>query len=177
MAWTAPKTDFASGNILTAAQMNAIGDNLVNLQAARPLNRVTMTSATVSTTGTSFATGTEVFTTDLTFTSTINYDYMVEFFAPAVETSVTADRYVTLALSNGSGTELGRIGYVGYATGRAVLVPVRTTVRFTATATGTTTLNVVFWGSAAGTSLVYGGNGGAGNNYPATLTVWGPVNV
>jgi hypothetical protein len=29
MAWTAPKTDFVSGNVLTAAQMNAIGENLV----------------------------------------------------------------------------------------------------------------------------------------------------
>jgi len=28
MAWTPPKTDFAPGNILTAAQMNAIGNNL-----------------------------------------------------------------------------------------------------------------------------------------------------
>ena len=28
MAWTAPKTDFAPGNILNAAQMNAIGNNL-----------------------------------------------------------------------------------------------------------------------------------------------------
>ena len=31
MAWTAPKTDFAPGDILNAAQMNAIGDNLVEL--------------------------------------------------------------------------------------------------------------------------------------------------
>jgi hypothetical protein len=29
MAWTAPVTTFASGNVLTAAQMNAIGDNLL----------------------------------------------------------------------------------------------------------------------------------------------------
>jgi len=28
MAWTTPKTDFVSGNILTADQMNAIGENL-----------------------------------------------------------------------------------------------------------------------------------------------------
>ena len=28
MAWTTPKTDFAPGNVLTAAQMNAIGNNL-----------------------------------------------------------------------------------------------------------------------------------------------------
>lgn len=28
MAWTTPKTDFAAGNVLTAAQMNAIGANL-----------------------------------------------------------------------------------------------------------------------------------------------------
>jgi hypothetical protein len=34
MAWTNPKTNFAAGEILTAAQMNAIGDNLV---AAGPI--------------------------------------------------------------------------------------------------------------------------------------------
>lgn len=28
MAWTTPKTDFADGNVLTAAQMNAIGNDL-----------------------------------------------------------------------------------------------------------------------------------------------------
>ena len=34
MAWTAPKTDFAAGNILNAAQMNAIGSNLLAGSAA-----------------------------------------------------------------------------------------------------------------------------------------------
>lgn len=29
MAWTAPKTNFSPGNVLTAAQMNAIGENLL----------------------------------------------------------------------------------------------------------------------------------------------------
>lgn len=29
MPWTAPKTDFSPGNVLTAAQMNAIGQNLI----------------------------------------------------------------------------------------------------------------------------------------------------
>jgi hypothetical protein len=31
MAWTAPKTDFAPGDILTSAEMNAIGENLDGL--------------------------------------------------------------------------------------------------------------------------------------------------
>ncbi len=34
MAWTAPKTNFSPGNVLTAAQMNAIGENLL---AAGPI--------------------------------------------------------------------------------------------------------------------------------------------
>ena len=34
MAWTAPKTDFAPGNILTADEMNAIGGNLLAGTAA-----------------------------------------------------------------------------------------------------------------------------------------------
>lgn len=32
MAWTTPKTDFADGNVLTAAQMNAIGNDLAYLK-------------------------------------------------------------------------------------------------------------------------------------------------
>ena len=32
MAWTTPKTDFVPGNVLTADQMNAIGNNLVDLR-------------------------------------------------------------------------------------------------------------------------------------------------
>jgi hypothetical protein len=31
VAWTTPKTDFAPGNVLTSAQMNAIGNNLLEL--------------------------------------------------------------------------------------------------------------------------------------------------
>lgn len=32
MAWTTPKTDFDPGDVLTADEMNAIGDNLVELR-------------------------------------------------------------------------------------------------------------------------------------------------
>ncbi len=31
MAWTTPKTDFSPGNVLTADQMNAIGENLTTI--------------------------------------------------------------------------------------------------------------------------------------------------
>ena len=34
MAWTTPKTDFVPGNVLTAAQMNAIGENLLTVGGA-----------------------------------------------------------------------------------------------------------------------------------------------
>jgi hypothetical protein len=34
VAWTQPKTDFSPGNVLTAAQMNAIGENLVTIGEA-----------------------------------------------------------------------------------------------------------------------------------------------
>jgi len=33
VAWTPPKTDFSPGNVLTAAQVNAIGNNLVDLRS------------------------------------------------------------------------------------------------------------------------------------------------
>jgi hypothetical protein len=42
MAWSTPKTDFSPGNILTAAQMNAIGNNLIAGGAA--MCRVVLTS-------------------------------------------------------------------------------------------------------------------------------------
>lgn len=34
MAWTTPKTDFDPGDVLTAAEMNAIGENLVTIGEA-----------------------------------------------------------------------------------------------------------------------------------------------
>ena len=50
MAWTAPKTDFAPGNILNAAQMNAIGNNL--LETERVLGKSNALTATFTTSAT-----------------------------------------------------------------------------------------------------------------------------
>lgn len=61
MAWTTPKTDFAPGNVLTAAQMNAIGNNLDALYDRTGL--VLVSPTTVSGTGVSITgNGTVTFT-------------------------------------------------------------------------------------------------------------------
>lgn len=48
MAWTTPKTDFVSGNILTAAQMNAIGEDLTVLRGDFDLFRRTAGNITLT---------------------------------------------------------------------------------------------------------------------------------
>ena len=72
MAWTAPKTDFAPGDILNAAQMNDIGENLVVLRAPN-LNQVTVDVNTASRSTNSFAdiTGMSVSITPSTATSKV----------------------------------------------------------------------------------------------------------
>jgi len=52
MAWTAPKTDFAPGDILNAAQMNAIGENLDTIGGGFVAYTPTLTNLTLGTAGT-----------------------------------------------------------------------------------------------------------------------------
>lgn len=52
MAWTTPKTDFSPGNVLTAAQMNAIGGDLVALANSASTTLTTTTTVSVTTAGT-----------------------------------------------------------------------------------------------------------------------------
>ena len=52
MAWTPPKTDYAPGNILTAAQMNAIGNNLDAVGGAWTSYTPALTNLTLGTGGT-----------------------------------------------------------------------------------------------------------------------------
>ena len=47
MPWTTPKTDFSPGNVLTAAQMNAIGENLNAIGGAWTAYTPTWTNLTV----------------------------------------------------------------------------------------------------------------------------------
>ena len=51
MAWTPPKTDFAPGDILNAAEMNAIGENLDAIGGEWTLFTPTFTNLTVGTGG------------------------------------------------------------------------------------------------------------------------------
>ena len=52
MAWTAPKTDFAPGDILNAAQMNAIGENLDTIGGGFVAYTPTLTNLNLGTDGT-----------------------------------------------------------------------------------------------------------------------------
>ena len=72
MAWTTPKTNFISGEVLTATQMNSIGSNLVALINAGSTTKTDKYSASVA--GLSFTpnvTGLEVTITPSTVTSKI----------------------------------------------------------------------------------------------------------
>jgi len=52
VAWTTPKTDFAPGNVLTSAQMNAIGNNLDAIGGAWTSYTPALTNLTLGTGGT-----------------------------------------------------------------------------------------------------------------------------
>ena len=52
MAWTAPKTDFDPGDVLTAAEMNAIGENLDTIGGGFVAYTPTLTNLTLGTAGT-----------------------------------------------------------------------------------------------------------------------------
>lgn len=75
MAWSAPKTDFDPGDVLTAAEMNAIGENLVAVRSPQ-INVVstTLTSASnfsLATTTISAAIGLDVSITPSANTSKV----------------------------------------------------------------------------------------------------------
>jgi hypothetical protein len=87
MAWTTPKTDFASGNILTAAQMNAIGNDLLALININSTSKTDTFSVSLSANSfSSNVTGLEVTITPTTNTSKI---LVVATVAATAESGVT----------------------------------------------------------------------------------------
>ena len=167
MAWTPPKTDFDPGDVLTAAEMNAIGENLDALTAGRRLGYVTHTS-NVTVNQNSLASATDVFASDLTFTAVAATAYLVEFFCS--RSIPGASDFITFNLVNGSGTGIGMFNIntsndIGIFS-RFVYTP----------GAGSISINVRCLRNSNNGTL-YAGNGGTGtfDYLPISLAVFGPV--
>jgi hypothetical protein len=92
----APNTTFVSGNVLTAAQMNAL-----------PFGIVAQASSTTSFTG---ITSTEIVTlTASTFTAIANRYYRITYIEPSAEPPALVSGVITqkIRLTNAAGTVLG----------------------------------------------------------------------
>lgn len=100
MAWTAPKTNFVSGDVLTAAQMNAIGDNLIAL----PRGYITGSKKTSNQSG--ISTITDITSLSVTFTMENGRWYRIMVQADVAPT-VSTDTAV-LYLTDGSNNDLMR---------------------------------------------------------------------
>lgn len=106
MAWTPPKTDFASGNILTAAQMNAIGENLLVL-GVRLVKTQTIGS------GVSDVTVTGAFSADydnyLVTVTNVDFSGTNNFFYIRLGTSTTRTEYAwgSVEVNNNTGGVTG----------------------------------------------------------------------
>jgi hypothetical protein len=169
MAWTAPPT-YVSGNILTAAQMNAVSGDLNALTNGRRLGRVTRTTdLTVS--ATTLAGASDYFSSDLSWTAVAATEYLIEFYVARVVPA--AGDYVTFNLVDGSGTGLCQMAIAG----GTVQMGIRASFSYTPGA-GTAAVNIR---NVKGTSnaTIYAANGGTGifDYAPATLTVYGPMST
>ena len=167
MAWTAPKTDFASGNILTAAQMNAIGENLNALTLGRRLGiqerttDFTVNSATI-------AGSADIFASDLTWTAVAAAVYVVQFYAPRINAG--SGDYVSINLVTGTGTGLANLW-----TSSSLQTPAFTSYHYTPGA-GSISINCRATRNVSNGSI-NAGSGGSGifDWAPAYLAVYGPV--
>jgi hypothetical protein len=110
MAWTAPKTDFAPGDILNAAQMNEIGENLDAIGGAWTSYTPTWTNLTVGNatqTSAYVAAGKLYFVRiGLTFGSTTSISAQPEFTLPG-GVSVSSDYYANYQFGYGGFRETG----------------------------------------------------------------------
>ena len=170
MPWTTPKTDFAPGNVLTAAQMNAIGDNLEALYA--PIQRLGYQARTTSSTSsqTTFAAASDLFASSITFTADGSSAYRIEFFCGEYTTNA-ANRYLNLSLSIG-GTQTGNVVYGtnlgGLNIGSIFLQ------RWIVPTSGSKTVNFRHFHDSGATGLV-AGDGTSNNRPPMFMAVYGPA--
>jgi hypothetical protein len=173
MAWTNPKTDFSPGNVLTAAQMNAIGGDLDALTAARRLgfqSRATNYTANQ----TALASATDIFASDITFTAAGTVSYIVEFYCARVETGgASAGSATEVHLVDGTGTDLGVMGIVVTPAAASTSMMMCARVRYTPAA-GSRTINARAVYVSAGNGTLHAATYGTGTPFPMTLAVYGP---
>ena len=87
MAWTTPKTNWATGELVTAEDMNAVGENLAFLKSSRIA--VGTTTAVLSTNATEFA---DVDSTNLNLTlTTTGGDVLVRFHGLILRANADGD--------------------------------------------------------------------------------------
>jgi hypothetical protein len=173
MAWTNPKTDFSPGNVLTAAQMNAIGGDLDALTAARRLgfqSRATDYTANQS----ALASAADIFGSDITFTAAGSVSYIVEFYCARVATGgASAGSATEVHLVDGTGADLGVMGNVVTPAAASTSVMMCSRIRYTPAA-GSRTINARAIFVTAGNGVLYAASYGTGTPFPMTLAVYGP---
>ena len=176
MAFTPPKTDFAPGDILNAAQMNDIGENLEFIYTGVVrLGFGTRTTDYVAT-ATTTAAAADIFSSDITFTADGTSTYFVEFYTMRVINPGSSGPYLSLMLVTGAGTALGSMGLVlGTPPGaQGSQAPIHLKVPFTPAA-GSTSVNIRGVRSGADFTIA-GGNGGTAltDPFPMWMAVYGP---
>lgn len=116
MAWTTPKTNFVSGDILTAAQMNAIGENLKSLINITSTTKTDTYSASLS--ANTFSSDVTGLTTTITPTTATSKVLVIVSVSATAESGVTVGGWRlmrnTTAIGVGTGTS-NRVAISAYA--------------------------------------------------------------
>lgn len=151
--WTTPKTDWQINEIVDAADMNAIGDNLAALKAP-PSAQYTRTSADYTTTSTSFV---DVDATNLAHTiTTTGGDVLIVFVAPVTNSASASNVFFDVLLD---GVRIGGTdGLIIQTVATAVYASV---VCFAVLKTGLAAGSHTFklqWKVGSGTGRIYAGS-------------------
>jgi hypothetical protein len=174
MAWTEPKTDFNPGDVLNAAEMNAIGEDLNALTGARRLGFETRTT-NYSANQTALASASNVFSGSITWTADGTSTYWVQFFSPRVVMPNNSGTFFTLNLVDGSGGALGMAALVLNNSSIGMQNPLSVRVPYTPAA-GSRTVNFRAVKNGTGDPTIQAGSGGSGltDAFPMWLAVYGP---
>ena len=124
---------------------------------------------------TTLAGAADAFASDLTWTADGTSSYRIEAYWPFIESAQTANALIQMWLVDGSGTGLGRLGYVGYADGtRSGAQGAVNPSYFYTPAAGSTSINMrMIYENGPGNASA--GAGGSAANVPAYLAVYGPT--
>jgi hypothetical protein len=174
MAYVTPGT-VAAGDVATAAAWNVVvGDIVAIYQGVQRLAFGTRTT-NYSISSTTLAGAADAFASDLTWTADGTSSYRIEAYWPFIESAQATNALVQIWLVDGSGTGLGRLGYVAYADGtRSATQGAFNPSYFYTPAAGSTSINIRII-NENGTGNASAGAGGAAANVPAYLAVYGPT--